>query len=401
MRYHSALIEPPGPKERAAEAARVTIIGAVANILLAAGKLVAGILGSSAAMVADAAHSLSDLVTDAFVFISVRIAAQEADEEHPYGHGRAETIGAAALGAALVVIGFFIVLEVADTLVENRVTAPTWIAAAAAVVSIVVKEALYYYTAMVGKKQNNEVIIANAWHHRTDSLSSVAALVGIGGAMMGFTLLDPLAAVVVVFMIVKIGGEIAWKALQDLMDVAMPPEKLTRIHNTIRNTEGVLSFHELRTRKLGTDVFVDVHIQVQPNISVSEAHNIAETVRYNLKKEAGVADALVHIDAEEDQSYKLIDIDKKEVEKKIRDKALRTEGVKDVSELIFHYLNGKVCVDFNVDMDDSLTIGEAKRKIERLRRELLEDEIIDTAVIRGRLTSGVLESHFEEEPADE
>lgn len=379
---------------RAYETARVTVIGAIANVLLAAVKFAAGVFGHSAAMVADAAHSLSDLVTDAVVFISVRIAAHEADEEHPYGHGRAETIGTAAVGAALILIGLFILLDVIDDLIHGLLPAPTWLAAAAAVVSIVVKEGLYHYTARVGRKHDNDAVVANAWHHRTDSLSSVAALAGIGGAMMGFALLDPLAAIVVVFMIAKVGWEITWKALQDLMDVSVAPEKLRKIREVISGTEGVRRFHELRTRRLGADIFVDAHIQVQPNISVSEAHNIAETVRHNLKKQAGAADALIHIDAEEDINYRIVRIDKGRVEKEIRDEAARIGGIKDVSEMIFHYLNGKVCVDFNVDMDDSLTIGQAKSKIAGLRERILQGESVDNAVIRGRLTDGVLETHF-------
>lgn len=392
--HHAPLIDPRSREGRADEAKKVTIVGAVVNIALAGGKFVAGIIGNSAAMVADAAHSLSDLVTDAIVFVSVRIAAQEADEEHPYGHGRAETIGTAMVGAALVLIGLFILVDVAENLIQGRLPSPTWLAVSAAVASIIAKEVLYYYTAAVGKKTHNEAIIANAWHHRTDSISSVAALIGIGGAMMGFPLLDPLAAIVVVFMIAKVGWDITWKALQDLMDTSVSSEKLKEIRGVITGTQGVRFFHELRTRKLGADVFVDVHIQVQPNISVSEAHNIAETVRHNLKERAGAADALVHIDAEEDLGYEIFKVDKKKMEAKIREEAKKIDGVKDVSELILHYLNGKVCADFNVDLDDSVTIGDAKAKISSLREKLVKGNVVETAVIRGRLTDGVLETHY-------
>jgi len=186
MHDHAPLIGKGHKEERTAEAVRVTIVGAVVNVLLSIGKFIAGVLGSSTAMIADAAHSLSDLVTDAVVFVSVRIASQEADEEHPYGHGRAETIGTAIVGAALVVIGLFILADVVDKLIAKNLVTPKWPAIAGEIVSIVSKEALYHYTVIAGKKQHNEALIANAWHHRSDAFSSVAALIGIGGAMMGF-----------------------------------------------------------------------------------------------------------------------------------------------------------------------------------------------------------------------
>lgn len=394
MSEHHTLIIPKGSQARSREAIRVTAVGAIINLLLAIGKLVAGVMGSSAAMIADAVHSLSDLGTDAIVYVSTKIASKGADDDHPYGHGRAETIGGAALGVALMLVGFFIVVEVVERLIAGNLNIPKWPALIGAIVSIIAKEVLYRYTAKVGKRIKNEAIIANAWHHRTDAFSSIAALAGIGGAMMGFPILDPLAAILVVFLVVKVGWDIAKNAVGDLMDVRLPKERIKEIHDVLISTGGVRQYHDLRTRKLGADVFVDVHVLVQPNISVSEAHNIAETARFNLKDKAQVADALVHIDAEEDMDYELMLIDRGLVEKKIMQETMKIEGLKDISDVIIHYLKKKVCVEFNVDIDDNVTIAEAKRKMALLRENLIKEEKIDMAVIRGRLTEGLLESDF-------
>ncbi|VAX17432.1 Cobalt-zinc-cadmium resistance protein [hydrothermal vent metagenome] len=392
FKNHVPCIEGQKNKDRLNEALKVTVVGAVTNFLLAVGKLTAGILGSSSAMVADAVHSLSDLVTDVVVYVSATIAAQEADEAHPYGHGRAETIGAAVMGAVLIVVGIIIVFEVIDRLMAGEVLVPTWPAICGALVSIVANEWLYFYTVKIGRKINNDVVVANAWHHRTDSISSVAALIGIGGAMAGFPLLDPLAAIVIVFLIVKVGGEIMWKAFQDLMDRSASPEQLEEIKEIIMHASGVRHFHELRARRVGGDIFVDAHIVVQPNISVSEAHNIAETVRYNLKDKVGVADALIHIDAEDDMTFKLMLVDREKMAEKVRAKAESVEGVKGVWGVTIHYLAGKMCVEFSLEMDDSITIAKAKELAVGLKEELLEDESIDTVVIHGSLTGAFFDN---------
>jgi cation diffusion facilitator family transporter len=384
-----------GREERTNEATRVTIVGAVVNLFLVAGKLAAGIAGSSQALVADAVHSLSDLATDVFLLFTVKIAGKEADEEHPYGHGRAETMGSMVMGGSLILVGVFIVYEVIVKMTGGgELAIPTWPAFLGAAVSIVVKEVLFQYTFRVGKRINNQSVIANAWEHRSDSLSAIAALIGITGAMMGFPVMDPLAAIVVVFMIEKVGWDIFWEAVKDLMDTSLPKEQMQEIINVISGTRGVARFHELRTRRLGADIFVDAHIIVQPNISISEAHNTAETVRSNLRKKAGVVDALVHIDAEDDVYYQIMDVNRGEIEKKVRDAAMEIDGVRDASEVIIHMLNGKVCVDFSVEIDDSLTIGRAKELVKRLQQRLVADGAMDMVVIHARLTAGALENEF-------
>ncbi|MBI4667112.1 MAG: cation diffusion facilitator family transporter [Nitrospinae bacterium] len=379
---------------RTAEAWNVTVAGAVVNMGLVGIKFAAGFIGSSQALIADAVHSLSDLLTDLFLLVTIKVAGKEADEQHPYGHGRAETIGSLVMGGSLLGVGLFILFEIVQKITGGPITTPTWVAAWGAAASILIKEALFFYTLRVGKKISNQSIIANAWEHRSDSLSAVAALLGILGAIAGFPLLDPLAAIVVVFMVEKVGWEIFWQALKDLMDTSLPPEQMKEIKAVIMKTDGVIHFHELRTRRLGADIFVDVHVMVQPNISISEAHNVSETVRDNLRKKAGVADALVHIDAEFDVYYKIIDTNRARVEELVKKEAESIDGVKGVSELIFHLLGGKVMVDFNVDFDDTVTIGEARERVKKLHDNLLRHQGLDMAVIRGRLTQGVLEHEF-------
>ena len=377
-------------EERSREAKKVTIVGSIVNLVLAGGKLAAGIIGGSSAMVADAFHSLADLVTDAMVYISVSIAAQEPDDDHPYGHGRAETIGAAATGALLILVGMGLTVKIVETLVSGELPIPTWPALLAGMVSIVVKELLYHYTARVGRRYDNKAIIANAWHHRTDSISSVAAFIGIGGAMAGFPILDPIAAIFVVFMIAKAGWEICWSSLQELMDVSVSPEETEEFEMVIKETDGVVSHHELKTRKVGGDKFVDVHIQVQPKISVSEAHNIAETVRANLRSKAGATDALVHIDAEDDRHYKLAKVDRALIENKVRAMTYPIDGINDISSLTIHYLGGKTFVELDIEIDDNATIAQAKEKVIVLKSLMEKEKMIHGVVIHGKLTDDVI-----------
>ena len=373
---------------RAALARKATVAGAIANLLLAAYKFAAGIMGNSAAMVADAAHSLTDLVTDVMVYISVNIAAQEADEDHPYGHGRAETIAAAATGAALILAGLALTWDIITGLLRGEVKHPTALALSGAVVSIITKEALYRWTLRIGKKIDNQAVIANAWDHRGDALSSVAALIGIGGAMAGLPILDPLAAIVVVYMIVKVGADITGTALRELMDTQPSPERLAELGGIIKSTGGVVDYHELKTRKMGADLFIDAHIQVRPDISVSEAHNIAESVRARLKTTARAADALVHIDAEDDRQYQAVRRGREEVERRVRELAQPIDGVRAISSVTLHYLGGRTFVELTAEFEDNVTISRAKDAGEALKRAIERQTDIAGAVVNARLTDG-------------
>ncbi|GMT42425.1 MAG: hypothetical protein IEMM0002_0836 [bacterium] len=374
------------PKNNVSAGYRVTLIGAFINVALAVIKFVVGTAGNSAAMVADAIHSLSDLATDVVVYLSLKISSREPDADHPYGHGRAETIGASFVGIAILFVGMGISWEIMTRVLGGRLMTPMPIALSGAALSIAVKETIYRYTLRVGKELRSESIIANAWHHRTDAVSSVAVLIGISGTLFGYPLMDPLAAVVVGFMIAHAGGKIAWGAVQNLMDTGVSPEELNEIRGIIKNTPGVIYFHELKTRRLGKDALVDLHIQVPPRISISEAHNISETVRHNLISSIEqVSDALVHIDAEDDRVGRLYKVDRRQVEEIVKKAVDAIPGIETEGEIILHYFCHEVCVDITIKMDGGLTEPKASETVRELKKKLLDNHLVTEVRIRQNL----------------
>ncbi len=299
-----ATTEKSARQHRHDETVRITVIGAVVDFLLAVVKIVVGFLAHSQSLIADGIHSLSDLVTDAVVLYAARHAHQDADEDHPYGHGRFETIATVALGIALMGLAVGIALDAVYRLVEGEPhELPEAIALVVAGLSVLSKEILYRYTVFVAERHNSPMLKANAWHHRSDALSSVVVLFGVGGAMAGYWYLDGLAAIGVGLMIAKIGWELAWNAVRELVDTALEPERVEAIRKAILNVDGVISLHILRTRRMAGEALVDVHIQVSPTISVSEGHYVSETVRRRVIAEIDeVTDVMVHIDPEDDEA---------------------------------------------------------------------------------------------------
>ncbi|MDP8256502.1 MAG: cation diffusion facilitator family transporter [Candidatus Alcyoniella australis] len=282
-------------KDQAA-ASRVTWVGLLANLLLAGFKFAAGLLGNSAALVADAAHSLSDLASDVVVLIGLRIAARPKDLSHPYGHGKVETAAALSVGALVCLAGLGIMFDATHKLYDGTRSHPLPIVLVAAGTSIVVKELLYRWTVAVGRRTRHSLLIANAWHHRSDALSSVAVLIGAGGAMLGVPYLDLLAALAVSVFVVRAGVTIGWDALRDLLDTAVDTKLRKRIGEIICDTPGVISCHRLRTRKVGEAVFVDVHIEVRDELSILEAHKIADRAELRLLGDLPVDDVIVHVE---------------------------------------------------------------------------------------------------------
>ncbi len=369
---------------------RVTVIGAVLNLALAIIKFIAGIMGHSTALIADAIHSLSDLATDLVVYMSLKISSQKPDEKHPYGHGRAETIGSAVIGAAVLFVGIGVAWTVFQKASGGELHVTGLIAIAGAAVSIVVKEALFQYTRKIGEKLRSESIIANAWHHRSDAVSSLAAFVGITGAYMGYTMLDPLAAIIVGIMIAGVGWKILWEAVQNLMDRGVSREELERIEEIITSDRWVVNYHELKTRKVGKDTFVDVHIQVSPRISVSEAHNIAESVRQKLRRNIDhVADALVHIDAEDDLEGRHYQLTRQEMEEAVKKVISEFPGVTIDGDMVLHFLLLRVCVDVTIAFDREVSGDEADAIANAITEKLLEHKKISEVTVRQKLGSRV------------
>ena len=272
--------------EKAGEARRITLIGLVINIFLTAGKYLAGIFGSSSAMIADATHSLSDLLTDFVVYFGLFAAEKPADTCHPYGHGKIEAVLSAVCGVSLLIAagGLFFSggVKIIDVLfTESVMPAPGISALIAAGVSVALKEWLYRYTVAGGRRLGSSALIAKAWDHRSDALSSVGTLAGIGGAFFGgerWRVLDPLAALVVSVFIVMAAIPVLRDSLDELIERSLPDELEEELRSVILSVAGVRSFHKLKTRRIGRSIAVDVHIQMDGSLSLGEAHDISKRV---------------------------------------------------------------------------------------------------------------------------
>ena len=291
-------------RERTAPARRVTWVGFVGNLVLTVLKLAAGLVGHSGAMIADAVHSLSDLGTDIVVLISFKLVDRPVDKSHDYGHGKYETLAAAIIGISLLLVGGGIfwsgAVKIWASLQGERMESPGGIAFVAAVISIAVKELLYRYTARVGERIGSQAVIANAWHHRSDALSSVGAMLGIGGAIVlgeKWYILDPAAAVIVSLFIVKVGTNIASGSIKELVEESLDDSDEAEIIDIASNVPGVANPHNLRTRRIGAYVAVDLHIRVAADMRVSEAHLIASEVEHRIRERFGQA-AFVSIHVE-------------------------------------------------------------------------------------------------------
>ena len=273
---------------------RVTIVGSIGNFLLLIFKFLSGILGNSAAMIADAVHSLSDFITDIIVLVFVKISSKPADHDHHYGHGKYETLATAIIGLILVAVGFGIfyngVVKITAFLSGETLPQPGMLALIAAIVSILLKEALYQYTIFKGKHLNSQAVIANAWHHRSDALSSIGTAIGIGGAILlgqQWRVLDPLAAVIVSFFILKVAYQLIKPCLDELLERSLPSEVEENITRIILTFPQVSEPHHLRTRRIGNNIAIEVHIRLNGDISLREAHNITTDIENKLKKEYG------------------------------------------------------------------------------------------------------------------
>ena len=285
-------------------ARRVTWLGFFVNAALGALKIIAGIVGCSGAMIADGFHSLSDFFTDIIVLIFVGISRRRANDTYQYGHGKYETFATMLLAVFLIAVGVaFLVDGVEKTwgaLHGQILPRPGMIALVMGVVSIVAKEWLYHVTRRVGERYHSAAIIANAWHHRSDSLSSAATVIGIAGAMFlgqQWRVLDPIAAIVVAVFIIVVGYKLGLPAVRELLEVSLPEQTQQQVGQIIHGVPGVKAYHHLRTRKLGNGIVLDFHIKVDPEITVDVAHAIANTVEKHLQQHFG-EDTIVNIHIE-------------------------------------------------------------------------------------------------------
>lgn len=290
--------------DRQKETYRVTIAGSIINILLLAFKFAAGILGHSAAMIADAIHSLTDFVTDAIVLVFVRLGSKPTDHDHDYGHGKYETLASAIIGVSLLVVGMMIcysgVTKTYHAMCGEPLQQPGFIALAAAVASVVLKEWAYRFTVRVGRRCHSEAVVANAWHHRSDALSSVGTTVGIGGAIIlgeKWAVLDPLTAIVVSFFIMKAAWGVLSKAVDELTDGSLPKETEDEIEKIVSEDKDVSVVHNLCTRRIGNRIAIEMHVRMPGETSLYVAHHHATEIEQRLKQRFG-ADTHISIHLE-------------------------------------------------------------------------------------------------------
>jgi cation diffusion facilitator family transporter len=278
---------------------KVTLLGFFVNAFLILLKFFAGIFGGSQALIADAIHSVSDLFTDAVVLLGIKIGRKPPDKEHHFGHARIETLASAIVGLALIGTAVYLGIEAALNIHQHTESHPTGIALIGAGVSIALKEALYRYTVLIGRRIKSQLIVANAWHHRSDALSSVAVLLGVAGTLINpaWHILDALAALIVSFFIIKVGFDILRKTLHEFTDTAPRPEIIEKLMQISRAVKGVMDAHDLRVRTSGGLYQAEIHIVVDGQLTVAEGHRIAKTVERCLTDEMDELDrVIVHVD---------------------------------------------------------------------------------------------------------
>lgn len=346
---------PPRAAERARITRRVTLVGAVFNLLLSLLKVFFGFVGHSHALIADGIHSFSDLLSDALVFFAAHHAQQKPDERHPYGHGRFETAATLGLALFLFLVAAGLILDSTERLfAPETLLQPSAIALYVAGLSVLIKEWLYHYTRVAAKRIRSDMMLANAWHHRSDAVSSIVVLVGVAGTMAGLSYMDSIASVIVGIMIAKIGWELGWGSVKELVDTGLDAHRIEEIRKIIQSVDGVRGIHMLRTRRIGVGASADVHILVPPRFSVSEGHMISLMVEQRLKKEIReIEDVTVHIDPEDDERAP-----------PNLGLPMRTEAIGILDEiwsgaalieapprLVLHYLGGRIDIDCYLPLD--------------------------------------------------
>ena len=327
---------------------RVTLVGLWVNVFLTIIKISIGILGQSTALIADGIHSFSDLASDLLVLVAIKLGSREADYAHPYGHKRFETLATVILGLGLVLIAGGIAWDSGQRLLNpETLTLPNMDTLGIAAISILANEWLYHYTKRIGIATRSKLILANAWHHRSDAISSVIVLLGIGAVLLGYPFADTIAAILVALMVGKIGLKLVSESIKELVDTSLPEEYVQEIRRAIKMTDGVESIHLLRTRQMGEDAYIDAHIVVNAKISVSEGHVIGDKVRAKLTQSFDyVVDVLVHIDPEDDEfSDKLKSpLARPEILEAVKE-AVGDNIYRRVETVNLHYLNDKIEVE--------------------------------------------------------
>jgi len=369
-------------------ALRVTWFGLFANLILAIAKGFIGTIAHSSALIADAGHSVSDLFSDSITLWAVHMAGVPKDKNHPYGHGKFETVGTFIVAIFLLLTGVGVAWHVLNKIDTPEVpgTVALWMAA----IAICFKEALFHVTRMIGRRSGSRVLLANAWHHRSDAISSVAALVGIGGAQWGIPLMDPIAGVLVAGLIIKTGIDIGYESIRELTDETVEEEVISELGEILAEIDGVDHFHEMRARRMGPQLLVDLHIEVDSMMSISAAHQVAERVRLSILDELpAVNEVLVHVDAEDDfvkskggiEETKDIVLMRPQTEIESDVKKILTEipEIQGITHIYCHYLNQELTVQVNILLDEEMLIRDAQKIASKARMKIEEIKDIDAA----------------------
>ena len=374
--------------------AKASYIGALVNVLQTIIKITFGLLGQSAALLADGIHSLSDLLSDLLVIIAVRLGSREADRDHPYGHRRFETIATIILGFSLIAVSATIVWHVSERVHHaEALPIPDPMVLIIASVSILLNEWLYHYTKGIAKKTRSKLLLANAWHQRSDALSSLVVLCGVAGVLLGYPFSDAIAAVVVALMVAKMGIGLILESIKELVDTSLPLNVVSEIRQTIMSMDGVRGIHLLRTRQMGEDAYIDAHIVVNPRITVSEGHCIGDSVRQKLIEcFDDVTDVLVHVDPEDDEYneslaqppllrlsrqeiHGLLDIYLRDIKRAILDVRIHYLDGKLELEIILPYLVSQSVEQLATIRQQCLLLQAENKRIDNVRLFFIIDEV--------------------------
>ena len=375
MIWSNTNIEDP---HRYQSARKATAIGLAVNIFLATGQIVLGVIGHSQALIADGIHTISDFFTDLMVLVAVSQGAKVADDDHPYGHWRIETAFTVVLGVTLIIVGLGIASSAGVRLYSGEgLEIPSSFTLAMVITTIFSKEAMYRYTLRVATQVQSELLKANAWHHRSDAISSLIVLIGISGSIAGFVYLDAVAAIGVALMVIHIGWKLSWNATKELIDTGLDPEAIKLLRKTILSVDGVVALHELRTRRMAGVALVDVHIQVPDKISVSEGHHISETVRSTLIDEIDmVSDVLVHIDPEDDNiNPSSVGLPmRRELGPRLDRCFTQIDSARQIEDYILHYLEGEIKLEILLPLELAPDKSQRDHMIEEYQTAVRSDE---------------------------
>ncbi len=380
----SSVPAPPAASDRQRATQRVTWVSIAVNLLLTLLQIAVGYWGRSQALMTDGLHSASDLLSDFLVLFANRHGSRGADANHPYGHARIETAATLVLGAMLAVLGLLLLWGAGVRLQDPAALQPVHVATLyIAALTLVGKELLFRYMMAVAKRLRSQLLVANAWHSRSDAASSLVVLAGIAGNLAGYRFLDLVAALLVAFLIVRMGWKMAFQALSQLIDTALSEEEVQAIRTTLETTPGVRGLHELRTRRMGDQALVDAHVLVDPRISVSEGHHIAERARKRVLENHDVLDVMVHVDPEDDALVKPSAHLPARDELVGRLRAGLGDALPPPRRVLLHYLDGKVEAELLLPKAFCADPGKVRALEQRIQAFLAEDPAFRAIHVHG------------------